>query len=76
MHVLLDNTWRSAVMSLTDPLIVGVQQLHERCRRSLCIYELCGLFVQCQLAQHTRGHSLHVFHIRVQQLQAHIHINM
>ena len=54
---------------LTDALVVGVQQLHERGGGSLCVDHLCRLLVQGQLTQHPRRHTLHVLHIRVQQLR-------
>lgn len=57
-----------SIEMLTNSLIVGVKQLHEWCRGSLCIDKLCRLFVQGQLTQDTRRYSLHVLHIWVQQL--------
>lgn len=55
--------------ALTYSLVVGVQQLHEGCWCSLCIDELCRLFIQGQLTQDTSCYPLNILHIRVEQLQ-------
>ncbi len=58
-----------ASLSLTDPFVAGVEELHERSRSSFRINDLSRLFVESQFTQNTSCHTLDVIQWRIQQLQ-------
>lgn len=73
-HLRLKATLREAYRHAlsarpTYALVVGVQQLHQRSRRSLAVDNLSWLLVQGQLTQNARRHTLHVVHWRVKELE-------
>lgn len=56
-------------LSLTDPFVAWVEELHERSRGSFRINDLSRLLVESQFTQNTSCHTLDVIQWRIQQLQ-------